>query len=266
MLALFLSISVYQSTRPKSNKVFHLKTVKMLVYVSAFFILTTFVHFRTALVTRPLVLVVSLDGFRYDYATEELTPNIMKIRRQGVYSEYMNNVVPTLTLVNHWTMATGSNAFLFLIVNYIFSHRKFNIFAPMSLGRYAGEHGVVANKLFDLKLKRSLGYGEELFTQNEDIIPIFTMNQLNGLHSGSMMWPGGEFAYTVGKVNATFAQPLADIPWEKRIDTVISWFKHKDTPANFVMMYLDEPDSQEHAFSPESNEVGFGYCHSAICL
>lgn len=123
------------------------------------------------------------------------------------------------------------------------------------LGRYAGEHGVLANKVYDHKLQRLLGYSEELFTQCGNNIPIFTMNQLNGKHSGSMMWPGGEFGYTALKIKATFAQPLTEIPWDKRIETVISWFKHKDTPANFVMMYLNQPDSQEHAFGPDSAEV-----------
>lgn len=125
----------------------------------------------------------------------------------------------------------------------------------MDSGRFAGEHGVLANKVFDHKLQRLLGYSEELFSQNEAVIPIFTMNQMNGRHSGTMMWPGGEFKYSSAKIKATFVQPLENIPWEKRIETVVSWFKHKETPANFVMMYLDEPDSQEHAFGPESNEV-----------
>lgn len=69
------------------------------------------------------------------------------------------------------------------------------------------------------------------------------------------MWPGGEFAYTDKKIKATFVQPLAPIPWNQRIDTIISWFTHATTPTNFVMMYLNEPDDHAHSYSPISDQV-----------
>lgn len=54
----------------------------------------------------------------------------------------------------------------------------------------------------------------------------------------------------------TFTQKLdLDINFEKRIDTVISWFTHPKTPANLVMLYLEEPDLHGHAFGIDSPEV-----------
>lgn len=79
----------------------------MFAHVLIFFSVIAVVPCICATDNGPLVLVVSLDGFRYDYISEELTPNIMEIRKRGIYSQYMNNVVPTFTFVNHWTMATG---------------------------------------------------------------------------------------------------------------------------------------------------------------
>lgn len=78
----------------------------MSVYVSIFIFITIW-EFCLPLAAGPLLLVISLDGFRYDYIGPNLTPNMMKFREDGVYAEYMDNVKPTFTFVNHWTAATG---------------------------------------------------------------------------------------------------------------------------------------------------------------
>lgn len=68
----------------------------------------------------------------------------------------------------------------------------------------------------------------------------------NGRHSGTMMWPGSQFSY--GGVKPTFYVPFDQgISWEKRVSTVLSWFKHPTTPANLVFMYFEQPDDEEHA-------------------
>ena len=35
-------------------------------------------------------------------------------------------------------------------------------------------------------------------------------------------------------------------PWENRIDELISWYKHPETPINFRMLYIEEPDFHGH--------------------
>lgn len=124
---------------------------------------------------------------------------------------------------------------------------------------------MLANKVYDHRSKRELGYGRELFTQNPTTVPIFIMNQLNGQHSGTMMWPGGEFAYTEQQIRSTFAVPLKKTPWNERVDTVVSWFKHDVTPTNLVTMYVNEPDDHGHSHGPDSDEVRpFCSCESAF--
>lgn len=39
---------------------------------------------------------------------------------------------------------------------------------------------------------------------------------------------------------------------EERADIVVSWLKDG---ANFVMFYIEEPDEQGHAYSPDSQRV-----------
>nr|CAD7597575.1 unnamed protein product [Timema genevievae] len=181
-----------------------------------------------ALSTHPILLVVSFDGFRYNYFNKGVTPTMDSLKPEGSRAEYMNNVFPTKTFPNHHSIATGL---------------------------YPESHGVLGNSVYDPVKKRVLGYSADLF-KNSEVTPIWTLNQKasNGRHSGVMMWPGGEFEYK--QTLPTFRQPLdLNTAWEIRVDTVIGWILHRSTPANLVMLYFEEPDRRAHAFGPESPVV-----------
>nr|CAD7462143.1 unnamed protein product [Timema tahoe] len=177
-----------------------------------------------ALSTHPILLVVSFDGFRYNYFNKGVTPTMDSLKPEGSRAEYMNNVFLTKTFPNHHSIATGL---------------------------YPESHGVLGNSVYDPVKKRVLGYSADLF-KNSEVTPIWTLNQKasNGRHSGVMMWPGGEFEYK--QTLPTFRQPLdLNTAWEIRVDTVIGWILHRSTPANLVMLYFEEPDRRAHAFGPE---------------
>nr|CAD7394866.1 unnamed protein product [Timema cristinae] len=182
-----------------------------------------------ALSTHPILLVMSFDGFRYNYFNKGVTPTMDSLKQEGSRAEYMNNVFPTKTFPNHHSIATGL---------------------------YPESHGVLGNCVYDPVKKRVLGYSADLF-KNSEVTPIWvshTLNQnaRNGRHSGVMMWPGGEFEYK--QTLPTFRQPFdLNTAWEIRVDTVIGWILHKSTPANLVMLYFEEPDRRAHAFGPEGD-------------
>ena len=56
---------------------------------------------------KPYVIMLSLDGFRWDYADKVPTPNLDKIAKMGVKAESMKASFPTKTFPNHYTIATG---------------------------------------------------------------------------------------------------------------------------------------------------------------
>jgi predicted AlkP superfamily pyrophosphatase or phosphodiesterase len=66
------------------------------------------------------VLLVSIDGFRWDYLDRGLTPNLSRLAREGVRAEALVPVFPTKTYPNHYTIVTG---------------------------RYPANHGIVGNVL-----------------------------------------------------------------------------------------------------------------------
>ena len=56
--------------------------------------------------TSPLILV-SIDGFRWDYLDRGLTPNLSALAAGGVRAERMSPAFPSITFPNHYTLVTG---------------------------------------------------------------------------------------------------------------------------------------------------------------
>src|ERR1035438_4833804 len=71
---------------------------------------------------RPYVVLVSLDGFRYDYAERYHADNILAIGKAGATAEGMIPSFPTVTFPNHISIVTG---------------------------QYPEHHGVVGNSFYD---------------------------------------------------------------------------------------------------------------------
>ena len=53
------------------------------------------------------VLLISMDGFRWDYIKQVNTPNFDKFAAAGTRAEYINNTFVTKTFPCHYTIATG---------------------------------------------------------------------------------------------------------------------------------------------------------------
>ncbi len=55
---------------------------------------------------RPVLLVLSMDGFRWDYVNHATTPTLDSIAKIGV-TGVIKPSFPSKTFPNHYTMATG---------------------------------------------------------------------------------------------------------------------------------------------------------------
>ncbi|KAG8229292.1 hypothetical protein J437_LFUL011138 [Ladona fulva] len=206
----------------------------------AFSICIVYSLFGSVINHRPVVIVVSFDGFRHDFVKDLTLTKFHSLMKEGSHSDYMINVFCTKTFPNHQSIATGL---------------------------YPESHGVIDNSLYDPKYGRRLNFSAELY-EYDDVIPIWILNEVagNGSYSGVMMWPGGEFPYGNSsvdyvslknkKVMPTFSQKWdISVPWETRVDIVMSWITHPETPTNLVMLYFEEPDSTSHIYGPESEIV-----------
>ena len=53
------------------------------------------------------VLLVSMDGFRWDYTQKWHTPNFDKMAQQGTKAPYLTSTFNTKTFPSHYSIATG---------------------------------------------------------------------------------------------------------------------------------------------------------------
>ncbi len=56
---------------------------------------------------KPYLVLISNDGFRWDYPDLYPTPAIARIAKRGIKAEAMQPALPTLTFPNHYSIATG---------------------------------------------------------------------------------------------------------------------------------------------------------------
>ena len=56
---------------------------------------------------KPYVIMISTDGFRYDYAKKYHAENLLKFSNQGVSAKAMLPSFPSITFPNHWSIITG---------------------------------------------------------------------------------------------------------------------------------------------------------------
>lgn len=171
------------------------------------------------------VLLVSMDGFRYDYPEKVSTPNFDRMASLGVRAAYVNNTFTTKTFPSHYSMATGL---------------------------YEESHGIVGNHMYDPIFNETFSmrsHESKWWDQGE---PIWITTRKRGLKSGTLFWPGSETEIHGLRPN-TWYPYNESISFETRMDLVIDMLK-KDK-YNFVTTYFHEPDRTGHVFGPESQEV-----------
>lgn len=93
----------------------------------------------------PLVIVLAFDGFRFDYSNPQSTPTLERMRDEGVRVGYLQNVFPTKTNVNFFTISTGT---------------------------YPETHGVLGNTVFD-ESGQCLQDSYEMYHYNPELVPIW---------------------------------------------------------------------------------------------
>lgn len=198
------------------------------------------------------LLVISLDGFRYDYLDRDV-PNLKDFASDGVRGKSMTSAYITKTFPNHISIITGL---------------------------YEESHGIVANSMVDPKWhyeafshcsNSSCGkwYGGEPIWQTNEAENSKSEHERRRRHSGHakpsrastyqsgvIYWPGIGAKINNRSIShsVSYAGPGSPghLTFRERIDLMLSWFSGG---INLGFLYYEEPDSLEHMFGPESSEV-----------
>lgn len=180
---------------------------------------------------KPTVILISLDGFRYDYLDKFDPPTLKQLAREGVRAKWMIPAFPTKTFPNHYTIATGL---------------------------YPQNHGLVENSVYD--------FGEIFRIDDRKHVqdsrwwwgePIWTTAEKQGQIAASYFFVGTEAE--IGGEWPTFWRTYnGRVPPAMRVDKVLAWFDLPvDKRPTVITMYFSDTDDVGHEFGPDAEETRY---------
>ena len=179
----------------------------------------------------PIVLLISIDGFRWDYLEKYRPPTLLRLAADGVRADGLIPQFPSKTFPNHYTIVTG----LRLASHGIISN---NMAAPDIPGRFSlRNRDVLADPRW---------WGGE---------PIWNTAERQGRLASPMFWPGSEAP--IGGRHATYWIPYDDaMPHATRVAKTLDWMSRPGGQgASFLTLYFSDVDSAGHSRGPDSHEV-----------
>jgi predicted AlkP superfamily pyrophosphatase or phosphodiesterase len=180
---------------------------------------------------KPYVILISSDGFRYDYAEKYKANTLLKLSDQGIRAEAMIPSFPSLTFPNHYTLVTGM---------------------------YPSHHGLANNYFY------STQRGESYSMHNVRTVrdgswyggtPLWVLAEQQHMLSASFYWVGSEA--DIKGIHPTYYYAYSDsIPIDRRIRVVVNWLKlPPEQRPHFITFYFSRTDHDGHTYGPNSPET-----------
>ena len=181
--------------------------------------------------SQPYVILISFDGFRWDYLDRGKTPNFDKLINNGVRAISLRPVFPSKTFPNHISIATGL---------------------------YPEHHGIIHNYFKNPFNSEEFGLNNPDAVQNSKWYSgefIWETAKKQGVITASFFWPGSEVTLEYRQPNY-YKEYQHELPYEKRIEGVLDWLKlPMEKRPHFITLYFHETDSKGHEYGPNSVEI-----------
>lgn len=185
-----------------------------------------------AAAAQPLVILVSIDGARWDYPELHDTPFLRELSAQSLRIQRLTPAYPTKTFPNHYTLVTGLR--------------------PES-------HGIVQNRFYDPAFGAWFGIGRDPAVHEGRWWggePIWVTAQRQGLRTAALFWPGSE-APIGGQLPDEWVPYVESMTEHDRVRQVLQWTARPapDRP-QFITLYFEAVDTAGHDFGPAAAETG----------
>ncbi len=178
------------------------------------------------------VVLVSLDGFRWDYAKKYNAKNLLSIASHGASApQGMIPAYPSVTFPNHYTLVTGL---------------------------YPEHHGIVSMTFYNEDHTRRYSFNDPASSGDGSWYggtPLWVLAEQQGMRAACFFWPGSEAA--IGGVRPSYYLHYSDkFPNAARVDQVLDWLKlpEADRP-HFITLYYADVDHAGHEYGPDSPQT-----------
>lgn len=175
------------------------------------------------------VILLSLDGFRYDYIEKYHAPHLNALASEGVRAEHLVPTYPTKTFTNHISLVTG---------------------------KYPAKHGMVHNDFYDPALgelyKKGKARQQPKWLQAR---PLWTHAEKNGVRTATYFWPESD-ARLEGVLPSYYYEFNKSTPIQRRIDQMVDWLKLPPAQRpSLILGYFSLVDEMGHEYGPNSPQV-----------
>jgi predicted AlkP superfamily pyrophosphatase or phosphodiesterase len=179
----------------------------------------------------PLVLLISIDGFRYDYFDRAVTPVLDSLIAFGVKADALIPVFPSKTFPNHYSQVTGM---------------------------YPENHGIISNRMYDSAFDEYFTIGSKSVTTGDGKWyggePVWVTAKQQGKISATMFWPGSEAEIKGSRPDYYF--PFNGAISEKdRIDQVLEWMTMSEGRPHLITLYFELVDNLGHLYGPDAGAL-----------
>lgn len=178
----------------------------------------------------PIVILISLDGFRYDYVERFKPENLTRFIEDGVKAESMMPSFPSKTFPNHYTIATGLKP---------------------------EHHGLVDNSFYDPEKDLTYGIGKKELVEDGSWYggtPLWVLAEQNDLIAASYFFVGSE-------ANVQGVRPSYYFPYDGRISNmtrvseVFRWLElPEEERPRLITMYFSDMDDIGHRYGPTNDD------------
>lgn len=168
------------------------------------------------------LLLILLDGFRWDYFNKSGLDGFAKIQRAGVQAEYSVPIFPSLSYPNYYSIVTGL---------------------------YAENHGIMLNSMYNSETDEVFDSSTYWWDQAE---PLWITATKAGKPTAMYLWPGCN-------VRIRGVLPYHCVVYSLRVwvdglkrDLKDALDKFESDKTDVALVYCEQPDLFGHLFGPES--------------
>ena len=178
---------------------------------------------------KPYVILVSLDGFRWDYVDKYNPPNLSSFIKKGVEAASLIPAFPSKTFPNHYTIATGM---------------------------YPDKHGIIGNSFYSNKKNKIYKIGNREAVEDGTFYggtPIWVQADKDKMVTASYFFVGSEA--DIQGIRPTYYKVYdGKVKNDQRVNEVMDWLAlpRKKRP-HLITMYFSDMDDIGHEYGPESD-------------
>ena len=179
-----------------------------------------------------VTVIISLDGFRWDYTQWYDTPFLDRMAQEGVEAALIPSY-PSKTFPNHYTLATGL---------------------------FPDHHGIIGNKFINRATGKKFSLSNREVKHDARYYggePIWLTAQRQGLRTAVFYWPGSDVAVQGKYPDKYFNYDQEPrLAFGQRIDGILKQLRRPEAKRpQLIMAYFEQPDHNGHVYGPQAKQT-----------